>query len=31
VQDPSGQTADWVEREVTLQLRDGSQGKESKK
>lgn len=31
VQDPSGQTSDWVEREVTLQLRDGSQGKESKK
>jgi len=31
VQDPSGQTADWVEREATLQLRDGSQGKESKK
>lgn len=31
VQDPSGQTSDWVEREMTLQLQDGSQGKESKK
>ncbi|MFN6961251.1 MAG: pilus assembly protein PilP [Rhodocyclaceae bacterium] len=31
VQDPSGQTSDWVEREMTLQLDDGSQGKESKK
>ncbi|NWG32450.1 MAG: pilus assembly protein PilP [Rhodocyclaceae bacterium] len=31
VQDPSGQTSDWVEREMTLQLRDGAQGKESKK
>lgn len=31
VQDPSGQTTDWVERQMTLQLLDGSQGKESKK
>ncbi|MDI6750242.1 MAG: pilus assembly protein PilP [Pseudomonadota bacterium] len=31
VQDPSGQTSDWVEREMTLQLKDGAQGKESKK
>lgn len=31
VQDPSGQTSDWVEREMTLQLQDGSQGKESRK
>ena len=31
LQDPSGQTSDWVEREMTLQLQDGSQGKESKK
>jgi type IV pilus assembly protein PilP len=31
VQDPSGQTSDWVEREMTLQLQDGSQGKESMK
>jgi len=31
VQDPSGQTSDWVEREMTLQLQEGSQGKESKK
>lgn len=31
VQDPSGQTSDWVEREMTLQLQDGSRGKESKK
>lgn len=31
VQDPGGQTSDWVEREMTLQLQDGSQGKESKK
>jgi type IV pilus assembly protein PilP len=31
VQDPSGQTSDWVEREMTLQLQDGAQGKESKK
>lgn len=31
VQDPSGQTADWVERQMTLQLAEGMQGKESKK
>lgn len=31
VQDPSGQTSDWIEREVTLQLQEGAQGKESKK
>jgi type IV pilus assembly protein PilP len=31
VQDPSGQTSDWVERQMTLQLQEGSQGKESKK
>lgn len=31
VQDPSGQTSDWVEREMTLQLQDGSEGKESMK
>jgi type IV pilus assembly protein PilP len=31
VQDPSGQTSDWIEKETTLQLQDGSQGKESKK
>jgi type IV pilus assembly protein PilP len=31
VQDPSGQTAEWVERQITLQLQEGSQGKESKK
>lgn len=31
VQDPSGQTSDWVEREMTLQLIEASQGKESKK
>lgn len=31
VQDPSGQTSDWVEREMTLQLQEGAQGKESKK
>lgn len=30
VQDPSGQTSDWVERQMTLQLQDGSQGKENK-
>lgn len=27
VQDPSGQTADWVERQMTLQLQEGTQGK----
>jgi len=31
VQDPSGQTSDWVERQMTLQLLEGGQGKESKK
>lgn len=31
VQDPSGQTADWVERQMTLQLQEGAQGKESNK
>lgn len=31
VQDPSGQTSDWVERQMTLQLQEGSRGKESKK
>lgn len=31
VQDPSGQTTDWVERQVTLQLQEGSQNKEAKK
>jgi type IV pilus assembly protein PilP len=31
VQDPSGQTSDWVERQMTLQLQEGAQGKESKK
>lgn len=31
VQDPTGQTSDWVERQMTLQLLEGSQGKESKK
>lgn len=31
IQDPTGQTADWVERQMTLQLLEGAQGKESKK
>lgn len=31
VQDPSGQTTDWVERQVNLELQDGAQGKEAKK
>lgn len=31
VQDPSGQTADWVERLATLQLQEGAQPKETKK
>jgi len=31
VQDPTGQSADWVERQMTLQLQEGGQGKESKK
>lgn len=31
VQDPSGQTTDWVERQTTLQLQEGVQEKEIKK
>jgi type IV pilus assembly protein PilP len=31
VQDPSGQSADWVERQATLQMREGAQGKEANK
>lgn len=31
VQDPSGQTTDWVERQATLQLQEGLQEKEAKK
>jgi type IV pilus assembly protein PilP len=31
VQDPSGQTAAWVEQKMTLQLLEGPQGKESGK
>ena len=31
VQDPTGQTSDWVEREMTLQLIEGAKGKESRK
>jgi type IV pilus assembly protein PilP len=31
VQDPSGQTTDWVERRMTLQLQEGAQGKEAGK
>jgi len=31
VQDPSGQTTDWVERQATLQLQEGTQDKEVKK
>lgn len=31
VQDPSGQSADWVERQATLQLQEGVQGKEADK
>jgi type IV pilus assembly protein PilP len=27
VQDPTGQSADWVERQMTLQLQEGAQGK----
>jgi type IV pilus assembly protein PilP len=30
VQDPSGQSNDWIERQMTLQLQDGAQVKESK-
>ncbi len=31
LRDPSGQTADWVERQATLQLLDGASGKEGGK
>lgn len=31
VQDPSGQTTDWVERQAALQLQEGPQNKEAKK
>lgn len=31
VQDPSGQSTDWVERQATLQLQEGLQEKEAKK
>lgn len=31
VQDPTGQTRDWVEREMTLQLQEGGQNKEARK
>jgi type IV pilus assembly protein PilP len=31
VQDPSGQSADWVERQATLQLQEGVQDKEAGK
>lgn len=31
VQDPSGQTTDWVEKQTTLLLLEGAQGKESRK
>lgn len=31
VQDPSGLSTDWVERQMALQLQEGAQGKESKK
>lgn len=31
VQDPTGQTSDWVEREVTLQLQEGGRDKEAQK
>jgi len=31
VQDPTGQTRDWVEREMTLQLLEGGQTKEARK
>lgn len=31
VQDPSGQSTDWVERPMTLQLLEGAKGKESAK
>lgn len=31
VQDPSGQSTEWVERDMTLQLQEGLQGKEKAK
>jgi type IV pilus assembly protein PilP len=31
LQDPSGQTAEWVERQATLQLQDRLQDREVKK
>ncbi|MEW6163932.1 MAG: pilus assembly protein PilP [Pseudomonadota bacterium] len=31
VQDPTGQSAEWVERPATLQLQEGTQGKEADK
>lgn len=31
VQDPTGQTNDWVERQATLQLQEGTRGKETAK
>jgi Tfp pilus assembly protein PilP len=31
VQDPSGQSADWVERQTTLQLQDSLKGEEISK
>jgi type IV pilus assembly protein PilP len=31
VQDPSGQSTDWVERQATLQLQEGLREKEAKK
>ncbi len=31
VQDPTGQTTDWVEKQTSLQLLEGAQGKESRK
>lgn len=31
VQDPSGQSTEWVERPMTLQLQEGAKGKESAK
>ncbi len=31
VQDPSGQSSDWVERKMTLQLQEGTKGKEAGK
>lgn len=31
VQDPTGQSTDWVERQMTLQLQEGTKGKEGAK